>query len=288
MRLSLLIALLVTPVVAQQPLQKQIRDIAAEAHGKVSVACSLPGTPLNCDLDPTAHPPMQSVFKMPLALMILHQVEEGKFSLEQAIAFRTEDLILPKPHSRLQDKYPQAGVDVPLRDLLEMTVKFSDNTAADMLLRLAGGAKVVDDYVASLGVTGFHLQDNERALHRKHDLQYRNWFEPRGAVQLLRKISDRSPLTAEHTALLLEWMSSPSGRLDGDLPSGTKVFHKSGSSGVDNGVAGATNDIGLITLPDGSRLAIAVFVTDSKADDATRLQVIARIGKCVYDYAVKK
>ncbi len=231
---------------------------------------------------------MQSVFKMPLALMILHQVEEGKFSLEQVIAFRTEDLILPKPHSRLQDKYPQAGVDVPLRDLLEMTVKFSDNTAADMLLRLAGGPKRVDDYVASLGVTGFHLQDNERALHRKHDLQYRNWFEPQGAVQLLRKISDRSPLTAEHTALLLEWMSSPSGRLDGDLPSGTKVFHKSGSSDVDNGIAGATNDIGLITLPDGSRLAIAVFVTDSKADDATRLQVIARIGKCVYDYAAKK
>ena len=88
--------------------------------------------------------------------------------------------------------------------------------------------------------------------------------------------------------MLLEWMSSPTGRLEANLPEGTKVFHKSGSSNVDNGVAGATNDIGLIALPDGRRLAIAVFVTDSTADDATRLKVIARIGRCVYDYVTQK
>lgn len=288
MRLCLILAALVVPAVAQQPLQQQIRNIAADAHGKVSVACALPGTRLNCDLDPSAHPPMQSVFKLPLALTILHQVEQGKLALDQPIPFRTSDLILPKPHSPLQDKYPQAGVDVPLRDLLQMTVTFSDNTAADMLLRLAGGANVVDDYIASLGVRGFQLQDDERALHRDHALQYRNWFEPQEAVRLLRTISDQSPLTAEHTALLLQWMTVRSGRLDGDLPDGVKVAHKSGSSDVDNGIAAATNDIALITLPDGRRVAIAVFVTDSTADEATRVQVIARIGRAVYDYATQK
>jgi beta-lactamase class A len=288
MRLSLLFAVFVTPVAAQQSLQQQIRDIAAGAHGKVSVACSLPGTSLNCDLDPTAHAPMQSVFKMPLVMTILHQVEAGRFTLDEPIPFRTSDLILPKPYSPLQDKYPQAGVDVPLRDLMQMTVTLSDNTAADILLRLAGGPDAVENYIRSLGITGFHLEDDERALHREHDLQYRNWFEPQGAVQLLRRINDRSPLTAEHTALLLEWMSSPSGRLDANLPSGIKVFHKSGSSDVDNGVAAATNDIGLIALPDGRRLAIAVFVTDATAESATRLQVIARIGRAAYDTAIQK
>lgn len=229
---------------------------------------------------------MQSVFKLPLAMTILHQVEDGGLSLDRAVPFRSSDLILPKPYSPLQDKYPQAGVDVPLRDLLEMTVRVSDNTAADILLRLAGGPKIVNDYVASLGVTGFHLQDDERALHREHSLQYRNWFEPRGAVELLRRISDHSPLNAEHTALLLKWMSGASGRLDGEVPNGTKVAHKSGTSDVDNGIAAATNDIGLIALPDGRQVAIAVFVTDSTADDATRLKIIARIGRSVYDTAV--
>jgi beta-lactamase class A len=91
-----------------------------------------------------------------------------------------------------------------LRTLMQMTVALSDNTAADILLRLAGGPKVVNDYISSLGITGFHLLDGERALHRDVTLQYRNWFEPQGAVQLLRKISDHSPLTVEHTGLLLD------------------------------------------------------------------------------------
>ena len=232
---------------------------------------------------------MQSVFKLPLGLTILHQVEQGKFSLDQPIRFLPEDLILPKPYSPLQDKYPNAGVDVPLRTLLQMTVSLSDNTAADILLRLAGGTKVVNEYIASLGITGFHLEDGERALHREVALQYRNWFEPQGAVQLLRRISDHSPLTAEHTELLLEWMrpAVPTKRLQGDLPKGTSVAHKSGTSDVDNGVAHATNDIGLIAMPDGRQLAIAVFVTDSTADAATREKVIAEIGRAAYDAGMR-
>jgi beta-lactamase class A len=287
MRPALLFLILFSPTLAvgQQSLQQKIHVIAARAGGKVSVACSLPGTPLDCDLNPTAHPPMQSVFKLPLALTILHQIEEGKFTLDQLIPFQTSDLILPKPLSPLQDEYPQAGVDVPLRKLLRLTVTFSDNTAAYMLLHLAGGPQIVVDYLASLGITGIQLEDNERALHRDHHLQYRNWFEPQAAVHLLRTLNDRSPLTPSNTALLLQWMTVRSGRLDGDLPPDTVVAHKAGTSFVENGIAAATNDIALITLPDGRRLAVAVFLTDSTADEPIRFQVIAEIGRAIYDAA---
>jgi beta-lactamase class A len=40
-------------------------------------------------------------------------------------------------------------------------------------------------------------------------------------------------------------------------------------------------------LPDGRKLAIAVFITDSTADETTRKAVIARIGKAAYDAALK-
>ena len=272
----------------ESALQKQIREIASDAHGKVSVACSLPKSSLNCDLDPHAHPPMQSVFKLPLAIAVLHQVKQGALTLDQPIRFLREDRI-PHAYSPLQDKYPEAGVDVPLRELLQMTVSLSDNVAADILLRIAHGPDAVGDYIASFGVKGFHLQDGERALHQEVSVQYRNWFEPAGAVQLLRRISDDSPLTRVHTDLLLSWMEdSPlTDRLKGDLPPGTRVAHKAGTSDVDNGVAHATNDIGLITLPDGRRLAIAVFVTDSVADEATRKKVIARIARAAYDAGIR-
>ena len=49
----------------------------------------------------------------------------------------------------------------------------------------------------------------------------------------------------------------------------------------------ATNDIRLITLPNGRRMAIAVFITDSTADEATRDSVIARIAKAAYDESIQ-
>ncbi len=290
MRLTIAFFLLAGPAFAQAALQRQIQDIAADAHGKVAVACSLPGTTLNCDLNAHAHPPMQSVFKLPVVLTALHFVEEGKFSLDQPIRFLPSDRIVPHTHSPLQDKYPEANVDVPLRELLGSGVSLSDNVAADIVLRIVGGPAVVDSYIKSIGVTGFHLEDGEDGLARDITAQYRNWFEPAGAVQLLRRISDDSPLTPEHTRLLLQWMADAGTgvqRIKGHLPAGTMVMHKTGSSGTRNGVAFATNDIGLITLPDGRRLAIAIFVTDSKADEATRDAVIARIAKAAYDQAIQ-
>ena len=289
MRLAVLLMLLAVPGLAQNTLSSQIRAIAAEAKGKVGVACALPGTGLNCDLEAHAHPPMQSVFKLPLAMAALDQVEKGKLALDQPVRFLPEDRILPHVYSPLQDKYPQGGVDVPLRELLRLSVTLSDNVAADIVLRMLGGPKVVDAYVASLGVTGFHLEDGEDVLHREMAAQYRNWFAPAGAVELLRRIADRPPFSPEHTELLLGWMSvgTNTKRLGADLPVGTRVAHKSGTSDVDDGLAHATNDIGLITLPDGRRLAVAVFVTDSTAEVAVREGVIARIGKAVYEAALQ-
>lgn len=285
MRIVLLITLFAGSAFAQNPLSQQIQAIAAEAHGKVSVACSLPGSVIHCDLNPHARPPMLSVFKLPLALTVLHQVEQGAISPDQPVRFLVEDRILPYAYSPLQDQYPAAGVDVPLQELLRLSVSLSDNVAADILLRVVGGPKAVNSYIATLGIAGFHLEDNEAVLHREVSSLYRNWFEPAGAVQLLRKLNDDAPLTPEHMQLLLGWMtpSDRTARLEGDLPDGVRVAHKSGSSDVVNGVAIATNDIGLIPLPDGQRLAIAVFVTDSTADQATREKVIARIARAVYE-----
>jgi beta-lactamase class A len=287
LRITLLLVLFATFLHAQENLSHQIQAIAATAHGKVSVSCSLPGVKLACDLNPHAHPPMQSVFKLPLAIAVLHQIEKARFSLDQPIRFRPEDRILPHVYSPLQEKYPDAGVDIPIRELLRLSVSLSDNVAADILLHLVGGPHFVSSYIAGLGVTGFHLQDGEHGLHRDVSAQYRNWFEPAGAVQFLRRISDNSPLTPENTALLFSWMeaSVQTGRLKGDLPPETRVYHKAGTSGVDNGLAHATNDIALIDLPNGHRLAIAVFVSDSTSNDADRDKTIARIGRAIFDAA---
>ena len=135
MRFAIVFFLFARSACAQTALQTKIRAIAADAHGKVSVACSLPDSSLNCDLDPYARPPMESVFKLPLAVATLDLVQNEKFSLDQLIRFLPSDRILPHVYSPLQDKYPDANVDIPLQELLRLAVSLSDNVAADIVLR---------------------------------------------------------------------------------------------------------------------------------------------------------
>ena len=73
-------------------------------------------------------------------------------------------------------------------------------------------------------------------------------------------------------------------RIKGMLPADAVVAHKTGTSGTAAGVTAATNDVGIVTLPDGRHLAIAVFVSDSTADEAAREGVIAKAARAAWDY----
>ena len=72
-------------------------------------------------------------------------------------------------------------------------------------------------------------------------------------------------------------------RLKALLPPGTIIAHKTGTSNTVDGVTAATNDIGIITLPDGRHLAIAVFVSDSKTDESGREGAIAKIARAIWN-----
>ncbi len=289
MRAFALLLTLATPLAAQTPLNRQIAEIAKDAKGTVYVACSLPGTKLDCGLNEHGHPPMQSTFKFPLAMAVLHLIELGKLQLDQPVRFLKSDR--SATYSPLQDEFPEAGVDVPLRKLIKLSVETSDNSATDIELRLIGGPAVLQQYLDSLGFSAIHQQDNERTLHGDQQLQYRDYAEPAAMVALLRLLADHSPLNPEHTTLLNTWMleaTSGPQRIKGLLPTGTPVAHKTGSSGEEFGMIPATNDVGLITLPDGRRLAVAIFVTDAHADQGTCEAVIARIAQAIYGSAVAK
>ncbi len=255
----------------------------------VGVACALPGTELDCDSNEHARLPMQSVYKLPIAITVLHQVELGRLNLAQPVRFQPGDVISPRQHSPLRDAHPQGGVEAPLQELLRFAVQQSDGVASDILLRVIGGPKVADDYIRSLGIDGIRIVDTEKAMGRDMTAQYRNYAEPQALVTLLRLIADRSPLSRANTERLLEWMTdTPSGehRIPGSLPQGTTVAHKTGTSGEDRGITHATNDVGLITLPCGTRLAVAVLIEDSPEGEDAREGVIAEITRTIWAQAV--
>ncbi len=277
-------------VSAHAQLSVDIARIAAQAHGRVGVACALPGRALDCNLHAADAFPMQSVYKLPIAMAMLHAVEQGRFRLNQPIRFLPSDLIAPDQYSRLRDEHPHGNADVPVEELLRLAVSESDGVASDILLRVLGGPAAADGYVRSLGIHGIHIVDTEKTLGREVKLEDRDSAQPRALVALLRLLADRSPLSPEHTQLLLGWMTaSHTGdhRIRAQLPPETVVADKTGTAGSARPVTNATNDAGLITLPDGRRLAIVVLVADAAAPEPVRERAIAEIARAVYAAAIR-
>jgi len=270
---------------AQSPLQDTIRRIAREAKGTVGVAYKMAGDASYEGINTSDHLPMQSVFKFHLALYFLDRIDKGELTLDQPVPISKTDWE-PKMWSLLRDQYKTPPASLPLKDLLGAIIVNSDNIACDILFRKAGGPKTIETYIQGLGITDISIKATEAEMHRSWPVQYTNWTTPAAMLTLLGKFEAGRLLSPQSTQLLIKWMSeSPriAGRLKGLLPTGTPVAHKPGTSDTSpEGVTAATNDVGIITLPNKKHLLIAVFVTDAKAAETTREWVIARIAQLVF------
>jgi beta-lactamase class A len=259
----------------------ELQRLSAPARGRVGAALLVLGTGQRAELRGGQRFPMQSVYKLPIAMAVLDRVDRGALALDQPVAVRPSDFVHPGQYSPVRDRFPQ-GTIIPLREALRLAVSESDGTASDVLLRELGGAVVVQQYLAGLGVTGIRVISTERQIGADHTTQYRNWATPDGMVSLLAALDGGRALSASSRLLLRTWLTeTPRGRarLPGLLPPGTAVEHKTGTSGTVEGVTAATNDVGLVTLPNGRRLAVAVFVSDAAAAEPVRDRVIAEIAR---------
>ncbi|HJQ24603.1 MAG TPA: class A beta-lactamase [Blastocatellia bacterium] len=289
-RASFILFLCCVSVLAQSPategLRGRIEQIAGKARGRVGVAITLLETGESLTLAGGERFPMQSVYKLPIAMAVLDQVDHGMLKLDQMVRVRRSDMVPSGAHSPIRDRHPN-GVTLSLVELLRFNTSVSDGTACDVLLRVVGGAAVVNRYLRGLGVNGINVETTEQAMSQDEMVQYRNWAQPEAAVALLRALHEGRGLSAVSRARLLQWMTitpTSARRIKGRLPAGTVVAHKTGTSGTHHGLTRTTNDIGIVTLPDGRHLAIAVFVSDSPADEATREGVIAEIAQAAWEF----
>ena len=266
-------------------LQKQIAEIAKESKGKVGVAAIVLETGENVGLNDSEQFPMQSVYKLPIAMAVLKQVDEGKLSMDQEVAISKADFVSPGQRSPIRDNNPN-GTKMKLWQLIESAISESDGTASDVLLRLAGGPGEVQKYVGELGISEMSVKNTEKELAKDWKVQYDNSATPQAAIALLTELKEARSIPVEKLNLIRDFMNdSQTGpnRLRGLLPENTYIAHKTGTSGTQKGITAATNDIGIIYLPNGKYMAIAVFVSDSTADEKTRDTIIAKIAKAAWD-----
>ncbi len=220
----------------------------------------------------------------------------GRYNLDEKITVMKTDFVRKGQRSPLRDENPNGG-EFAIRELIRLALVESDGTASDVLLRIVGGPAEAQSYLTKIGIHDIKVLSYEREIGGADwDTQYKNWATPAAAVELLRilyerqksngQVSDSEQNEQTHARLLMQFMAdSATGakRLKGLLPPETPVAHKTGTSGSRKGIESATNDIGIITLPNGNHIAVAVFVSDSPANERTREGVIAKVAKAAWD-----
>ena len=282
----------ISPMPTQMPekvdsrLQTDLATLAQVAKGRVGVGAVLVETGQTVYLDRKGQYPMQSVYKLPIAMAVLKLIDEGKVQIDQEVSITPDDFVRQGFHSPIRNVNPQ-GTVMNVYGIMRYSISESDGTASDVLLDLAGGPDGVMNYLKSIGITEVIVADSEKSISKDWDTQYRNWATPEASIELLRHLYERrANLSEQMTNLLMDFMTnSDTGgrRIKRGLPQGASIAHKTGTGGTEKGITGATNDIGIVTLPDGRHLLIVIYISDSSENGFARQQLFGDVARAIIE-----
>jgi len=234
--------------------------------------------------------PMQSVFKFHIALAVLSEIDKGKLSLEQKIKINKEELLPEDFWSPLRDETPNGG-SFTIKRLIQYSVSKSDNTACDILIRLIGTPKTVEEYIKKSGISDIQITFNEKEMQAKWENMFQNWTTPKAASETLKLFYENKNNILSKTSYAFFWKTNKEtttgeNRIKGQLPEEIIVAHKTGWSGTnkETGITAAVNNIGIVFLPNGKHFIISVFISESKENFDTNEKIIADIAKATYDF----
>jgi beta-lactamase class A len=259
-------------------LETTIRGATAALDGQVGVAVLHLQQAVHAAVHGDVPFPLASVYKLPIAYAAVYDGRAGG-----------ADSVTVAPSDRAPGETPfEAGTMVPVARLVDRSLAHSDNTASDVLLRLAGGPDEVNRRLREMGA-------QDVRVHRTMAQVFADWRAgapaafvedgrdtgtPEGIVSLLAAIHRGDGLRDEAQRLLLDALQAADtgpNRIRAGVPAGTIVAHKTGTLGP------LTHDVGIITLPAGrGHVAMAVLI-QSDAPLAAREEVIAAVARVVWE-----
>nr|WP_283937509.1 serine hydrolase [Sphingomonas anseongensis] len=198
--------------------------------------------------------PMASTVKVAVAATYLAYVEKGDRSLDDTIS----------------------GVSAAA--LMRRMLVHSDNHATDLLIRDLGGPRTVQKWLDWHNVKGLRIDRTiNQLLTDKRDLyDERDSATPMAFATFLTRLDKGELLRPWSKNYLLDLMAqcmTGRNRMKSLLPDGTRVEHKTGT------LNGLTDDVGFITLPNGHRIAVAIFARGG----TNRPNAIAEAARTIYD-----
>jgi beta-lactamase class A len=299
-----------------QRLRNRIAAITRGIEGEVGVAAKHIETGEEILINGDTYFPMASVFKVPILVEVMAQIKEGRFALEDEISIQKTDQHLGSGYLSGLDA---PGIKLSIRNLINMMMMVSDNSAADILLtkvgpenvnarlRSYGLEKITVDRTCQHMIMDAIGMDFEKYKDlpldavseglRKDVEETPEVFEqaranfskilkdqssPRALNNLMEMIFTKTILDAESCDFIISVMlkcQTGERRLKGDLPRYIQVAHKTGT------MEGTVNNAGIIYLPDDlGHVAITVFIKDMEGGTQKGEDVIAQIARFVFDY----
>jgi beta-lactamase class A len=166
-------------------LRKEIEQIVSEKKAVVGISIIGNNGKDSISLHGDKHFPMQSVFKFHIALAVLSEVDKGKLSLNQTIEIKKDDLLPEDIWSPLRNENPNGG-SFTIERLIQYSVSHSDNTACDILIRLIGTPKTVEEYFKKNNIQDIQITFNEAEMQAKWENMFENWTTPKTASETLK------------------------------------------------------------------------------------------------------
>ena len=223
--------------------------------------------------------PMCSTFKLLLAGQILSMIDSGREQLSHLLPYTKADLLDYAPVTRAH--VGEGGMTVSA--LLAAALQYSDNTAANLLLRVVGGPPAVTSYVRDLGDGVTRLDRTEPDLNTAVPGDARDTTTPNAMAGNLQALLVGNALTPKSRDLLNTWLlgnTTGVGKLRAGLPKDWRVGDKTGS-----GAYGTTNDVAIVWPASKQPLLMTAFITESTVTPSDRDAALAAIGRAAAAWA---
>lgn len=266
-----------TPPIAPTPADAGTRLAAVEARygGRLGVSALDTGTGARISHRGAERFALCSTFKWTLAAAVLSRVDRGTLSLDTKVPYGPADLLEYAPVTRAR---AEEGV-LDVATLCAAAVEVSDNTAANLLLRLVGGPAGLTEFLRALGDPETRLDRDEPSLNTNLEADPRDTTTPDAMVATMHTLLVGEALGADSRARLLEWMiaaTTGKERLRGGWPPAWRAGDKTGT--CENG---ATNDVAIAWPPGRAPILVAAYFTGSPRSPGERNAALAEAARIV-------
>ena len=230
--------------------------------------------------------PTASLIKFPLLMTAYQAIDDGTLKLDQKITLKEEDKV---PGSGVLTPHFSPGLQLSLRDAMQLMIAYSDNTGTNLVIDQVGLA-ATNKLMQSLGCDETRLHSKVYRRDTSIDPERSQKYglgstSCRDMVSLLEHLSKKEFVSAERSEQILAHLYDCQARsgVPRYLPDGVRVAHKTGS------VGDSRTDAGLIDSPKGP-IAFCVLTTANEdrswGDDNEAELLAAEIGLAAYTHFV--